>query len=113
MLARLTLLVVVSLPALAPAATPAAADVERASGWQRFNGQNQVPPAPLLMVADKRWDELSREEKERIRDARERYRKLPRDKQEKLRRQWEDLPDREKRKYRLEREEHRRERTRR
>ena len=51
----------------------------------------------------KKWDELSPEEKRRVREAKERYRKLPEDKQEKLREKWEKMPKDEREKYKLER----------
>ena len=44
------------------------------------------------------------EEKKEVKEARERYRELPREKKEKLREKWEKMPRKEKEKYKLERE---------
>jgi hypothetical protein len=51
----------------------------------------------------KKWEELSDQEKQRVRQAKERYQQLPQDRQEQLRRKWEKMPEQEKEKYRLER----------
>jgi len=50
----------------------------------------------------KKWDELSDQEKKRVKQAQDRYQKLPPDKKEKLREKWEKMPKKEKEKYRLE-----------
>lgn len=54
------------------------------------------------LLAAKKWDELSDQEKKRVKEAQDRYQKLPQDKKEKLRKKWEKMPEREKEKYRLE-----------
>lgn len=50
----------------------------------------------------KKWDELSDNEKKRIKDAKEKYRKLPSDEQKKLRKKWEKMSPKEREKYKLE-----------
>ena len=50
----------------------------------------------------KKWDDLSEKEKKRVREAKERYERLPDKKREKLREKWERMPPKEKEKYRLE-----------
>ena len=60
-------------------------------------------PAPALLLA-KKWDELSPEEKKRVKEARDRYRKLPNDKKKRLRDRWEKMPKKERDKYKLEKE---------
>lgn len=55
--------------------------------------------APLLLT--KKWDDLSEEEKKRVREARDRYKQLPPEKKEQLRKKWEKVPPEEKKKYKL------------
>ncbi len=69
-----------------------------------LRGSSPVPATGWQLASRKKWEELSDEEKRRIREVREQYRKLPPEKQEELRRKWQDLPDRKKERYRLERE---------
>ncbi len=62
--------------------------------WQQHSGRS-------LLVA-KKWDELSSEEKKRIREAEKKYKKLPQEKKEKLRKKWEKMPEKEREKYKIE-----------
>lgn len=76
---------------------------------QALAARQQIPPHyndhwntdSQLLVA-KKWDDLSDREKKRVKEAQDRYQKLPQDKKEKLRQKWEKMPEREKEKYRLE-----------
>lgn len=58
--------------------------------------------APHFLLV-KKWDDLSERDKRRIREAQDRYERMPRDKRENLREKWERMPAREKEKYRIER----------
>jgi len=82
----------------------AVADIRRddyaAPVWRQpagLRGQD----SPLLLA--KRWEDLTPEEKERVKEAKERYKNLPDDKKERLRKKWENMPKDEKEKYKLER----------
>lgn len=105
-------LALLPLVAAAGERPPSAADGARQAPWpDRFTaagpGLRDSSTAPFTgwqLASGKKWEELSEEEKRRIRDARERYRRLPPEKQEELRRKWKELPDRKKERYRLERE---------
>lgn len=55
---------------------------------------------PSLLLT-KKWDELSEEEKKRVQEARDHYKKLPPEKKEQLRKKWEKVPPEEKKKYKL------------
>ncbi|MFA5632238.1 MAG: DUF3106 domain-containing protein [Porticoccaceae bacterium] len=52
-------------------------------------------------LLSKRWEDLSDREKQRVREAKEKYERLPAERQENLRRKWEKMPEQEKDKYRL------------
>lgn len=56
-----------------------------------------------VQLLTKKWDDLSQDEKKRVREAKERYRNLPEDRQERLREKWEKMPKKERDKYKLER----------
>jgi len=60
------------------------------------------PPPPILLA--KKWEELSPTEKRRVKDAQDKYRKLPNKKQKKLRDEWDKMPKRERDKYKLEKD---------
>jgi len=49
----------------------------------------------------KRWEDLSDREKQRVREAKEKYDRLPPERKENLRKKWEQMPKQEKEKYRL------------
>lgn len=65
------------------------------------SGYDPVSVAEPLLLS-KKWDELSDKEKKRIKDAKEKYRKLPADEQQKLRKKWEKMSPKEREKYKLE-----------
>ncbi len=56
-----------------------------------------------VQLLTKKWEELSQDDKKRVREAKERYRSLPEDRQERLREKWENMPKNERDKYKLER----------
>ncbi len=75
--------------------------VDVAAGRGAASSPWGAPPLPFTLV--KKWDDLSPEEKKRVKEARERYQKLPDDRQEKLRRKWEEMPKQEREKYKIDR----------
>lgn len=89
--------------ALMLAPTIALAGLGKPYAPERMHQQNPESGNPHLLLA-KKWDELSDDERKRIKDAKERYQKLPPEKKEQLRNKWENMSPKEKEKYRLERQ---------
>jgi Protein of unknown function (DUF3106) len=64
---------------------------------------NNLPSDPRgLVLTAKKWDELSDKEKRKVKEAKEKYRKLPKEDRQKLREKWEKMPQKEREKYKLE-----------
>ena len=59
-------------------------------------------PHPGQLLA-KRWEDLSAREKKQVREAQKRYEKMPEDRKQQLRKKWENMPNKERSKYKLER----------
>ena len=90
----LALVLALSIPAAQAGTTGSATPVSVAPPW---------PSHQQGLLLAKKWDELSREEKKKVKEARDKYKKLPREKKDKLRKKWEDMPREEREKYKLER----------
>lgn len=67
-------------------------DSMRHAHWDQASGSYQLA---------KKWEDLSDKDKKRVREAKERYDKLPNKRKTKLREKWENMPPEEKKKYRL------------
>ena len=101
---RNTLLIAVLLPLFAITSTHAESDHVRSLQHQEmFTEAPWSQPSTVQLQLAKKWDELSSEEKKKVREAQERYKQLPQEKKQKLKKKREKVPDKETDKYKLER----------
>lgn len=106
---KLILILPLCLVALSAQADRRDGQTARHYGATYYRAAHSAATAPWegnpknVQLLTKKWEELSQDEKKRVREAKERYKSLPEDRQERLREKWENMPKNERDKYKLER----------